>query len=110
MARVSQFFDVLNKVTVDAIIKPKSVGERELAAQHLLNVMPNDLVLLDRGYPAWWLFNLILSMEAHFCARVSCTKWKAVRKFFHSGLSGKIIDLPIHTRSISPKLFQRARE
>ena len=110
IARVSQFFDVLNKITVDAVIKPKSIGECELAAQHLLNVMPNDLVLLDRGYPAWWLFSLILSMEAHFCARVSCTKWKAVRKFFHSGLSGKIIDLPIHTRSISPKLFQRARE
>ena len=48
MARVSQLFDVL--------IKPKCVGERELAAQHLLNVMPNDLILLDRGYPAWWLF------------------------------------------------------
>jgi len=101
MARVSQFFDVLNKITIDAIIKPKSIGERELAAQHLLNVMPKDLVLLDRGYPAWWLFNLILSMEAHFCARVSCTKWKAVRKFFHSGLSEKIIDLPIHTTSIA---------
>jgi hypothetical protein len=35
----------------------KRIGERELAAQHLLNVMPNDLILLDRGYPAWWLFN-----------------------------------------------------
>ena len=89
MARVSQLFDVLNKITVDAIIKPKSVGERELAAQHLLNVMPNDLILLDRGYPAWWLFNSILSMNADFCARVSCTKWKAVRKFFRSGLAEK---------------------
>ena len=93
MARVSQLFDVLNKITVHAIIKPKSIGERELAAQHLLNVMPNDLILLDRGYPAWWLFNSILSMNANFCARVSCTKWKAVRKFFRSGLSEKIIDL-----------------
>jgi hypothetical protein len=38
-------------------------------------------------------FQLILSMNANFCARVSCTKWKAVRKFFRSGLSEKIIDL-----------------
>jgi hypothetical protein len=101
MARVSQLFDALNKITVDAIIKPKSIGERELAAQHLLNVMPNDLILLDRGYPAWWLFNLILSMNANFCARVSCTKWKAVRKFFRSGLPEKIIDLPIHATSVA---------
>ena len=101
MARVSQFFDVLNKVTIDAIIKPKSIGERELAADHLLNSMPKDLVLLDRGYPAWWLFSLILSMDANFCARISCTKWKAVRKFFHSGLSEKIIALPVHTTSVA---------
>jgi hypothetical protein len=101
MARVSQLFDVLNKISVDALIKPKSIGERELAAQHMINVMDNDLILLDRGYPAWWLFNLILSMDAQFCARVSCTKWKVVRKFFHSGLPEKIIDLPVHPTSVA---------
>jgi len=101
MARVSQLFDVLNKITIDAIIKPKGICEREFAAQHILNVMPKDLILLDRGYPAWWLFNLILSMDANFCARISCTKWKAVRKFFHSGLQEKVIDLPIHSSSVA---------
>ena len=58
------------------------------------------MVLLDRGYPAWWLFSLILSREAHFCARISCTKWMVVRKFFLSGLSEKIITLRIHGSSI----------
>ncbi len=101
MARVSQLFDVLNKITIDAIIFPKDTGERELAAQHLLKLMPNDLILLDRGYPAWWLFKLILSMEANFCARISCTKWKAVRSFFYSGLAEKIISLPIHATSVA---------
>jgi len=100
MARVSQLFDVLNKVTIDALIYPKSSGERQLAAQHLLRVMPGDLILLDRGYPAWWLFSLILSMDAHFCARISCTKWKTVRKFFRSGLAEKIISLPVHPSSV----------
>ena len=101
MARVSQLFDVLNKITVDAIIFPKDTGERELAAQHLLKLMPNDLILLDRGYPAWWLFKLILSMESNFCVRISCTKWKAVRSFFYSGLAEKIISLPIHATSVA---------
>jgi hypothetical protein len=101
MARVSQLFDVLNKLTVDALIKPKRIGERELAAQHMLTIMPNDLILLDRGYPAWWLFNLILSMEANFCARVSCTKWKVVRKFFRSGLSEKVVTVPVNPTSIA---------
>ena len=102
MARVSQLFDVLNKITIDAIIAPKSNGERELAAQHLMQLMPNDLLLLDRGYPAWWLFNLIFSMNANFCARISCTKWKVVRKFFYSGLDEKIVSIPIHTTSVAP--------
>lgn len=101
MGRISQFFDVLNKVTIDAIISPKGAGERELAAQHLIKLMPNDLVLLDRGYPAWWLFSLILSMNANFCSRISCTKWKVVRKFFRSGLPEKIIELPIHATSVA---------
>jgi len=101
MARVSQLFDVLNKITVDALIYPKSFGERELAAHHLLKMMPNDLILLDRGYPAWWLFKLIISFNANFCARISCTKWKAVRKFYYSGISEKIISLPIHATSVA---------
>jgi hypothetical protein len=48
LARISQMFDVLNIITVDAIIAPVSTGERECCATHLLNMMPNDLVLLDR--------------------------------------------------------------
>ena len=60
MARVSQMFDVLNKVTLDAIISPKESGERELAVEHLRLIGPDDLLLLDRGYPAFWLFKQIL--------------------------------------------------
>jgi hypothetical protein len=101
VARISQLFDVLNKVTVDAVIKPNEFGERELAAHHMLNIMPKDLVLLDRGYPAWWLFNLILSMKADFCARISFKKWKAVSKFYRSGLREKIICLPVGYTSIA---------
>jgi hypothetical protein len=92
-ARISQMFDVLNRATVDALIKPKKNGERELASFHFLKLMPNDLILLDRGYPAFWLFKLIMSMDANFCARVSCTKWKVIRKFYHSGQQESIVKL-----------------
>lgn len=103
MARVSQLFDVLNKLTIDAAITPKSFGERQLAAEyHFLKLMPNDLLLLDRGYPAWWLFRLILCRQANFCARISCTKWKAVRKFYKSGKTEKVIDLAINATSKKP--------
>ena len=93
MARVSQMFNVLNKITSDALIIPKSIGERELAAKHFNHLQPKDLILLDRGYPAYWLFLLILSAKAHFCARISNKKWKIVRKFYKSGKKEKVITL-----------------
>lgn len=92
MARISQMFDVLNKVTIDAILSPYHVGERELLKNHLLNLLPNDLLLLDRGYPAYWVFSLILSQGGNFCARIS-SQWKIVQNFIQSGDSETFIDL-----------------
>jgi hypothetical protein len=94
-ARLSQLFDVQNRITLDALIRPKSEGERELATQHFIKLMPNDLVLLDRGYPAAWLFMLIVSLGAQFCARVKVSQWKIIKKFFKSGKMEKIVKLPV---------------
>jgi hypothetical protein len=93
VARVSQMFDVLNEVTVDALIGPKTAGERAFAARHLAKVGPGDLVLLDRGYPAFWLFVLILSQKADFCARMPLGVWTEVDQFIASGLPEQIIQL-----------------
>lgn len=92
-ARVSQMFDPLNRVTVEALILPKSVGERDAAAQHLEHLQPGNLVLLDRGYPAFWLFALILSHGAHFCARFSVEGWSIIEKFLASGHLEQIVTL-----------------
>jgi hypothetical protein len=90
VARISNLFDVLNGMVVDAVIRPKEHGERSLAAEHMEHVKANDLILLDRGYPAFWLFALILSRQAHFCARVK-SHWKQIRKFSNSGKMEDII-------------------
>ena len=94
MARLSQLYDTLNHITIDAIISPKRIGERELAAQHIRHILPTDLILMDRGYPAWWLFALIISMCANFCARIS-SKWTIVQSFLQSGAKESIIYLPL---------------
>lgn len=94
MARVSHLFDVLNHVTLDASIAPKTKGERVLAAEHFQHLEKNDLVLLDRGYPAFWLFQLILYYGAHFCARLPIDLWtKTIQEFVASNLSEQIISL-----------------
>lgn len=92
MARISQMFDVLNKITIDAIVGPYNVGERDLLQQHLINLLPTDLLLLDRGYPAYWVFNLMVSLGGNFCARIS-NQWKIIRDFVESGAREAIIDL-----------------
>jgi hypothetical protein len=104
-ARVSQMFDVLNKITVDAIISPKGEGERELAAFHFLKLQPQDLMLLDRGYPAHWLFKRVLSMGANFCARISYKQWRVVKQFFQSGEKEQIVKI-----EPSPESFRKCFE
>jgi hypothetical protein len=94
LARTSQMFDVLNRISVDALVAPKGQGERELAAAHLDHVGPGDLLLLDRGYPSFWLFDLILSAGAHFCARVPVSGWNIVEAFHASGHRQQTLWLP----------------
>jgi hypothetical protein len=91
VARISQLFDVLNKISVAAVVAPKSEGERELAAELFLHLRPVDLVLLDRGYPAFWLFKLILATGGHFCARISDKLWSQVKAFDQSGKKDDIL-------------------
>lgn len=94
MARVSQMFDVLNHITIDTIISPKNEGERSLAAKHFKFLKENDLVLSDRGYPAFWLFQLIVYKGAHYCFRLSLKLWHVLLKdFLASNLKETIIDL-----------------
>ena len=81
-ARVSTLYDCLNHVSYDAQIEPKKIGERVLAARHIQNtsIEPTDVITLDRGYAAVWLFLLIMQSGGHFCARMP-TSWKKVREF-----------------------------
>jgi len=93
VARVSQMFDVLNGITIAALIGPKEEGEREYAALHFEKVGLGDLVLTDRGYPAFWLFALIRSKGADFCSRMPLGVWGEVDKFVKTGLAEQIVQL-----------------
>ena len=92
-ARLSQLFDVLNKLTVEAVIAPKAVGERALAEQHIEHLTENDLLLLDRGYPAFWLFALLLSRGVQFCTRMTVSEWLVAQDFVASGLDEQVVEL-----------------
>ena len=92
IARMSELYDPLNKLTIEGLLSPINIGEREHAHHLLLYLMPNDLVILDRGYPAFSLFKTVTWMNANFCARMT-TKWAVVKNFLESGLKEQIIEL-----------------
>ena len=93
MARVSQLYDVLNRITLHAVVNPYRVDERDLAIEHGSFLQKNDFVLLDRGYPAFWFFAWLHSTPAQFCARVSVDSWSEVKQFYHSGKSEQIVTI-----------------
>ena len=95
----SQSYDVLNDITIDSIIAPLSVGEHSLAVKHCNFLKENDLVLLDRGYPAHYLFAKILSLNADFCARVQISGWKIVDDFMKSGKKEEVVELSASYKS-----------
>ena len=71
MARLSTGFDISSGLTLDAQIAPYKDAERDLAATHLAKTQPNDVLIYDRGYPAFWLFALHRDLNRDFCMRAS---------------------------------------
>jgi hypothetical protein len=84
---------------LEAWIGPKSDDERQCAARHLTHLGPDDLLLLDRGYPAFWLFVQIHRTGAAFCARMPLGLWNVVDEFVASGQREQIVTLQPGTRA-----------
>jgi hypothetical protein len=84
LAMGSMLYDVLNHLTVDAEIAPYSASERDLLMLHLDKVNKGDLLLLDRGYPCFWLLFLLSAKGIEFCVRLKEDWWLQVKDFTES--------------------------
>ena len=91
MATISILYDVLNLITLDAKIAPYSDSESNLLVQHLPNTQEGDLLLLDRGYPSYWLLFLLTAKKIQFCVRLKSTWWNQVRNFTQSDEKERIV-------------------
>lgn len=92
-ARFSRLYDVLNHLVVEADVEPLSVGERVLAGEHLAATDERDLLLYDRGYPAFWLFALHHQEQRHFCARLPANFCTASTAFARSEQRSAVVSL-----------------
>ena len=91
LAMGSLLYDVLNLVTLDSQIAPYASSERDLLMQHLDQVKPGDLLLLDRGYPSFWLLFLMKAKGIGFCVRLKEDWWLKVKDFTKSSEKERIV-------------------
>lgn len=91
LALASQLYDVLNQITIDAQIAPYSESEGDLLSKHLDKIKPGDLLLLDRGYPCFWLLFMLKARGIEFCVRLKDNWWLKVNDFVKSGEKERIV-------------------
>jgi hypothetical protein len=91
LAMGSMLYDVLNQITLDAQLAPYAASERDLLMQHLDKVKQGDLLLLDRGYPSFWLLFLLKAKGIEFCVRLKETWWLKVKEFTESEEKERIV-------------------
>jgi len=70
-------------------------GERQFLIEHLDRLSPDDLLLLDRGYPASWLVAVLNHRAIKFCMRVDNTDggYTCVREFMRSSDTERVVML-----------------
>jgi hypothetical protein len=70
LAQVFGLMDVASGLLVHADMFESKAREREMLANSLAHVRADDLLLLDRGFPSYWLFAWLTERQRHFCIRV----------------------------------------
>lgn len=99
MARTSFAYDLLNGITLDALVTPYVSSEKEMAVQHLQNIKPiagKDLYIFDRGYPASWLIFFHVIQGADFLMRCNTQFIDDVNKLVKSGCKDGLIELTVN--------------
>lgn len=115
MAKASQLYDVLNEITVEALLKPYKTSERDMALKHIeeLSSMQKkwnidcinrlSIIIFDRGYPSISFIVHSLHNNVEFLMRSSKSFIKQVVDVESSGKKDKIIEISLKKLSRAEK-------
>lgn len=83
------------ELTLHAAVHSGCESERAMLANALDTLGPDDLLLLDRGYPAAWLINLLNERGIRFIMRCDTARggWRALRQFMRSDQAEAVVKL-----------------
>jgi hypothetical protein len=93
MAKISTLFDLLNELILDSTVAPCDSSEYDLALKFLSKLKKNDLLILDRGYGARWLFYLLNTKEVDFVIRLQHEFGNDIEEFWNSEENSRIIEV-----------------
>jgi hypothetical protein len=83
------------ELTLHASVHGAQVGERQMLFEALSHLGPDDMLLLDRGYPASWLVAYLNEHNIRFCMRCDVKSgWTAQRRFVRSDKDQEVVTLP----------------
>lgn len=97
---ISMLYDVLNLITIDASIGKYSDSESDHLLGHLERTQKADLLLLDRGYPSFWLLFLLKAKGLEFCVRLKGNWWNVVNEFIKEPEMEKIVLLNLPKKDL----------
>jgi len=90
MGRIMSFYDVLNSFTLEAELAPYKAQERGLALKYIPNFGEKDLLLYDRNFYSYTVFQQHIANNAKFCMRLPIGS-NMVKKFLESGEDERIV-------------------
>jgi hypothetical protein len=88
-ARLSVFYDLLNRIGLDARLEPVSTSEVDLGAAQLVQLEKTDLLIWDRGFTGFVLMAQVRAREAHFVGRCSKSSFAAAQEMFRINRAGR---------------------
>ncbi len=98
IAKISLLTCLLEDIILDVEVRGKDEGERTAALRMLSGLGPNHLLILDRGYPSYVLFKLLLGMGIKFIIRVPASFNKSVKAFAKSGKPNGTVTCNAHNK------------
>jgi len=93
LARASALWDVARGCVVDAVLGGFADDDRSLAINHLDALSPQDVLVMDRGYPSRDWLGALQQRGIGFCARICAQRWSAVGNFARSGQDDALVEL-----------------
>lgn len=93
IARTSCLYDLLNNIIINSKIGSIHQGEYTLASEHFDKLRKNDILILDRGYGAIWLFYYLIQKGTDFVVRLQRNFIKEADDFRESEEFSKVIEI-----------------